>query len=188
MRPRDSQRKKVYSAESTVRHLSRTFIDFDETCQYVRKICHSKWLRTNYCQDWEPTDTITVGDGRGRRKASGSFFTKTIKLPKWARHEIVVLHEIAHVLVSSYQVAPHGPEFVGCLLRLVKHFMGDRVFVALNSSFKEHKVRTKTKSKRILTEQQKEVLRDRIAQARAVKAAAKICEQPLTNCVAVIQS
>jgi hypothetical protein len=63
---------------------------------------------------WSPP---LVTDGRGRRHACGS--RSVIKLPRWARHPAVVLHECAH------GVAPdkHGPLFVRVYIDLLEGFM-----------------------------------------------------------------
>lgn len=43
-----------------------------------------------------------------------------IKLPPWARNQVIILHEMAHNLIAeSRNDASHGPHFVGCLIGLL---------------------------------------------------------------------
>ncbi len=62
-------------------------------------------------------------------------------LPRVGRTEPIVLHELAHLLVSSPAVAPHGPEFAAGELALVDHRLGASAAAALASSFAAHRVR-----------------------------------------------
>ena len=174
-KPRDTQKHKIYAAENDLKRLSPKFENFEDCCKYVKKVCGSKWLLKKYEQRcrrmaWhtEPFN-ISVEEGRSNAFARGSYYANSISLPKWAQTELVALHEIAHVLVSHDRIAGHGPEFAKCFLDLVKHFMGKEMHATLKASFKKHKVRTKVRVKRIMTEEQKNVLRERISKARAAK-------------------
>lgn len=60
---------------------------------------------------------IAVADGRGRRRAGGSALRRYITVPKWARFEKMVLHEVAHVLAPRF--AHHGPDYAAVYFRLI---------------------------------------------------------------------
>ena len=64
----------------------------------------------------------------------------------------------------------HGWEFCQTYLKVVGNVMGPEARDALKASFKEEKVRfTPPRKKRELTEEQKQILRARMAVARAAK-------------------
>ena len=79
---------------------------------------------------WQPP---TLGDGRGRRHACGS--RRVIKLPRWARTQIIVLHECAHGMSDD----GHGPRFVRAYVALLEQFAG-RDRATLEASLAAHQV------------------------------------------------
>jgi predicted SprT family Zn-dependent metalloprotease len=100
----------------------------------------------------------------------------SITLPLWARNEPVMIHELCHLIVQhDYRCkgpkpAWHGWEFCQTYLKVVGNVMGPEARDALKASFKEEKVRfTPPRKKRELTEEQKQILRARMAVARAAK-------------------
>ena len=106
---------------------------------YVEKINMSDWWKKH---NYFYSIPVEVLDGRGRRKAC-AIGMRVIKLPKWARYESVILHELTHLVIHSrfgYMVAAHGTEFAKMLLLMVHHFMGQGDCEKLKASFKEHKV------------------------------------------------
>lgn len=110
---RDTQRTRVYTWE----------IQFDkETPTLTLLECEA--LVRKVFGDYGLTPPI-VTDGRGRRSACYSD-SGEIKLPRWARSEIVVLHECAHGILCKRNVACawHGPEFMRVLTALIAHYMG----------------------------------------------------------------
>lgn len=80
---------------------------------------------------WRPPH---LGDGRGRRHACGS--REVIKLPRWARTRIIVLHECAHGMSDD----GHGPGFVRSYVRLLEAFAGHDPF-ELEASLAAHGIR-----------------------------------------------
>ncbi len=79
---------------------------------------------------WQPP---MLGDGRGRRHACGS--RRVIKLPRWARTRIIVLHECAHGMSDD----GHGPRFVRVYVTLLDRYTRhDRA--SLEASLRAHKV------------------------------------------------
>ena len=96
----------------------------------------SAWWKTRYPR----VATIYVKDGRGRSRACASPANKYIKMPKWSRHEIFVLHEVAHI-VQPLNTAWHGREFAQTFLDLVQRFMGKSECDALKKCFREGHVK-----------------------------------------------
>jgi len=114
MNTRDSQRLAVYHWEDEIRkrwRLNDCGITLEECDRLIRKV----W--SDYRPGQEPPKLV---DGRGRRRACGSRWE--IKLPRWARCRIVVLHEIAHSL--QQQQPWHGPEFARLFLEMIVQYAG----------------------------------------------------------------
>jgi len=61
-------------------------------------------------------------------------------MPRWARSELVLLHEAAHCLTPA-AFAAHGPEYAGTLLALTRRAMGPATAQALEDAFARHRVR-----------------------------------------------
>lgn len=172
---RDTQRGKVYKSERVLdAHNTESMESLEDVERYCRKVLESVWVRKKFNHY---ADDIKLADGRGRRSACAfsARGSKTWRMafPKWARKQWVVLHEISHC-VTSYGVAAHGWQFAGNYLLLIRHYMGSEAHAALKASFKAHRVRfTEPRPKRVLTEEQKQVLRERVAKARAARDAMK---------------
>lgn len=160
-KPRDSQRLKVYRAEGVLRNGKR-FESVGEIQSYVDKLVSSAWFRHHY----PLVPRIKVKDGRGRTRAGGSPSGRFITMPQWSRVEAVVLHEVAHVVAPDDGVAWHGWEFCAEFLKLVRHQMGQEAHDKLKASFRQQKVRFTAPRTRNLTDEQRQVLRDRLAQVR----------------------
>ncbi len=131
-RPRDSQRQKVYDAESVI---TGKIFSWQETQEYVSRVTHSKfWLSLG------GRPGVTCKDGRGRSHAAGSNFQGYVTMPRYSRFESALLHELAHVL-TDYWLPGHGATFASNYLKLVRHFMGVEYWKKLKASFKLHKVK-----------------------------------------------
>ncbi len=144
-RPRDSQKQKVYRSEresldKIPNQEKNEKIGFWEA--YCKKLIQSAW----FVKRWPNCRTILIKDGRGRRIACASvgYNGGTLKLPKWARQEWVVLHEVAHVITTK-TVASHGQEFCANMLELVGHCMGDEAERSLKESFDKNNVKWRKK-------------------------------------------
>jgi len=137
-RTRDSQRKKLYEAESVV--LGKNLPTMPEVEKYVAKVTRSDWWKKHHKY---PTYPVEVQDGRGCR--AYAFGMTRMKFPKWSRHEEVILHELAHLVVHShygyYGAAGHGKEFAKILLLLVKRFMGKEEYEKMKASFKTYHIK-----------------------------------------------
>ena len=136
---RDTQRSKLYRAEGVV--LGKNFITMPQIEAYIGKVTHSAWWKKYHKYYTYP---VVVHDGRGCRRALAIGMTD-VKFPKWARHEEVILHELAHLVVHSHYgysgAAGHGREFAKVLLLLVKRFMGKEAYLKMKASFKEHHIK-----------------------------------------------
>jgi len=111
---RDSQRSAVYCWEDKIRKRWPAN-DLKLTLKQCASLIIKVW------DDYRPgQETPKLKDGRGRRRPCGSRWE--IKLPRWSRCQIVVLHEIAHSL--QQQQPWHGPEFARLFLELLVHYAG----------------------------------------------------------------
>lgn len=134
-RPRDSQRSRVYAAERGVPQGAK-FKGFAECRAYVDGIVASGWWREKFPH----VPTVEVKDGRGRRHAGGSAQHRFVTLPRWARNELIVLHELAHV-VDAPNNPGHGPEFARLYLEFVREWRGESAAARLEASFEAHGVK-----------------------------------------------
>jgi putative metallohydrolase (TIGR04338 family) len=135
-RPRDSQRSKLYAAERTVR-AGRRFPDLAACQKYVERVLESSFWAARH----PGIAKIEVRDGRGRRHAGSYDHAQRIALPRWARSERIILHELAHQS-TPVTCAAHGPEFTRNYLDLVAHFMGPTSAAELGATLRAHRVRT----------------------------------------------
>lgn len=137
MKPRDTQRSRVYDAEcaaaANLGMYSRTRTIPNDQCQaWVDDLMmlapiQRRWKRA----------TIKVVMKRGGSAYGGH---GRVTLPLFARNEWVIMHEVAHCL-NKYGAAAHGPEFAGILLYLVRVRLGTEAGKALLDSYRAHKVR-----------------------------------------------
>ena len=114
-----------------------------EQCQaFTNKVLSRKYVQTTY----KPLGSIKVLDGRRRRAACADVVggQRVIRLPKWARNEYVILHEIAHHL--CWFDGGHRPDFASCLLDLVRHFLGKESAEILQGAFYLKGVKVKGKN------------------------------------------
>jgi len=145
---RDFQRSKVYSAETKHSKFKwkshgNKLQKLSETKRYVADITTSKWWKSHggFMQ-------VQVYDGRGRTRACGTL--SYVKLPKWSRTELVILHELAHALTGQQyerdriKRAGHGCTFTKNYLDLIKRYLGHDDWLEMKELFREHKVRTRS--------------------------------------------
>ncbi len=133
--PRDSQRSRLYDAERALRG-GRRFVTVEECQAYVDGVLASEWWRSRFPR----VRAIRVTDGRGRRHAGAFVESARIALPKWARTERVLLHEIAHH-AAPRAAAAHGPEFARIYVELVREFRGEKPARRLLAALHAHRVR-----------------------------------------------
>lgn len=132
-RPRDTQRARLYRAEGEVPP-GRRLPTVADLQSYVDDVCATPWFTARF-----GARTYEVRPGHGHRKATATP-AGVLQMPRWARSELVVLHEVAHPLVAS-TLAAHGPEFAGVLLALARRAIGPATAQALEDAFTRHRVR-----------------------------------------------
>jgi len=137
----DYQRKRLYDAEDAA---------FGET-KYWKK-CQFKTLTqckefakvvvdTRYWKRLCGWRTIKLKNGRVYAYYDGE--DRTITLPKWARNELIIIHEMAHYLTDKTQEdsVGHGSHFCGHYLSLVDELFGTDYSMSLVYQFEEHRVK-----------------------------------------------
>lgn len=168
-KPRDFQRSKVYAAERVLRLGDgepevRTYptssnagpgritifrsasanLDtwklkpLEELNELAQKLLTTSWFREKF----KTPISIKLTDGRGRNRA-GCYGTISaiIKIPRWCRTDVMLLHEIAHATVWDKTQAAHGEVFCANYLFLVQKVLGEKVHQRLVDSFKKQNVR-----------------------------------------------
>lgn len=163
---RDTQRARVYKADADLLPFSRADVSTVPLMEaYVRKVWTSKRVREAFpLADNQPR----VRDGRARRHAGAT--DRWVAVPKWARRESIVVHELAHTItqrVYGYEVAGHGWQYCSVFLKLTLYMMGRPAFEALKAAFKRHRVRfTEPRKRKPLTPEQRAALTARLTTAR----------------------
>ncbi len=132
-RPRDSQRARLYRAEFEVPPGKR-LTTVEKLQAYVDALVRADWFAARW-----PDRSFEVRPGFGHRRATADL-NGVLQMPKWARTEMVLLHEVAHCL-TPWIYASHGPEYAGVLLSLVRRSMGPATGQALEDAFDRHRVR-----------------------------------------------
>ena len=129
---RDTQKQRVYSSELRG---GRTFQSVGEMQDYCDRLTESAWWRKNVRRP----SRVMVHDGRGRRSANGSrdlWGIGHVKMPKWARTETTLLHEITHTIAPNYE---HGPEYAGIYLTLLRRQLGHDFAKQQMQAFRDHR-------------------------------------------------
>ncbi|MGH8226108.1 MAG: hypothetical protein ACRER1_08165 [Gammaproteobacteria bacterium] len=144
--PRDSQRARVYRAETQAFGAARANAGTCASIAVVRDYLHGvladDWFRTEY-GDFA---YVKIKDGRGTRHAYSAYEAKArgvvFSFPRWARTKPVMLHELSHAasLRRYGAVAAHGPEFAATYLRLVSRHLGSAAHEKLREAFVVHRV------------------------------------------------
>jgi hypothetical protein len=136
---RDAQRQRVYNAQAYVPR-GRKWQTIPEIQTYVdrllasavwRRLCHSVTRVIVKPAQWNALSSRAYPDPD---RTGG-----TIRLHPEHYCQLLLFHELTH-LAQAPDTAWHGPEFCLIYLRLVYHWMGDRIADALDQRFKEHRV------------------------------------------------
>jgi len=174
MRERDQQRSRVYTSDKALIAISKPLATVPEIERYVRRVFGMKRVQDAYPEATSPRfwgRLPSVGDGRGRRRACGS--SSGIKIPKWARNEAVVLHELAHTIclrMYDRRIAAHGWQYCSIYLALTLHAMGREAHDVLKKAFRENRVRfTEPRKRKPMDPVRKAELVARLAAYRAAK-------------------
>ena len=134
---RDSQRSKLYRAEKAA------FECFDREPEMTLADCQK--LVDRAMRFFREISSPRVSDGRGRRTAWASLWE--IRLPRWSRRRMWVLHEVAHTISRRLArrkrrpIQGHGKEFARTYMKLVRRFIGRAEADLLKLSFSQHRVK-----------------------------------------------
>jgi putative metallohydrolase (TIGR04338 family) len=142
VRPRDSQKSRLYKAErAALDKISKRLDTIDDITRFVDRIRKRATIVRRY--GYELKRSVFIGDGRGKRNAGGD--SRGIYMPKWSRTEYIVLHELSHCIAcrryGRYNIAAHGREFAAVYVDLVRYIIGKEAADALKASFREHRVK-----------------------------------------------
>ncbi len=132
-RPRDSQRARLYRAEGEV-DVGRRLPTVAKLQAYVDGLVAADWFLARWGER-----AFEVRPGFGHRRATADEHG-VLQMPKWARSELVLLHEVAHCLTPR-TVASHGPEYAGVLLALARRAMSPGTAQFLEDAFVRQRVR-----------------------------------------------
>jgi putative metallohydrolase (TIGR04338 family) len=132
-RPRDSQRARLYRAENEV-DAGRALPTVPTMQAYVDEVAAAGWFTDRW-----GVRTFDVRPGYGHKRATANG-EGVLQMPRWARRELTVLHEVAHCLTPE-TFAPHGSEYAGVFLAIVRRAMGFGPAQALEDSFDRNRVR-----------------------------------------------
>jgi putative metallohydrolase (TIGR04338 family) len=119
--PRDTQRSRVYEWERRGAALERRdfyapkWESLADVITWVKPIWRSERGRYGRAGAGMPAIERPAW---GQRRALAYTSERRITLPRWARSPWVMLHELAHTLISARDI-PHGPRFMGVLIGLV---------------------------------------------------------------------
>jgi len=141
-RPRDSQRSRVYAAEST---LPQSPLPGLVACaSFADRVVGTFWWTARFpsrALDGVPR----LRPGNGARQAflrDEDDGTHSMTLPRRYRTKAVVLHELVHwALRGRPEVADHGRTFTRVLLDATEEFCGPDRAGALRDAFDIHRVR-----------------------------------------------
>lgn len=139
---RDSQKSKVYTAESRIPE--GLLLEPREIEDYIREVCADPWFRVHH-PEISVHDFRLVFPKKGPRASCGTTGSvHKLRFPPQMRNKKTVLHEMAHACAHAKwgrtRIAGHGAEFVYVYLRLVYRRFGKEVGFALLSAFNAGKV------------------------------------------------
>ena len=137
---------------------------------------YQEWAAYDHKKVFGREEGLWVSRNYRNGRAYWSGIDQRIQMSDYYANELICLHELAHA-VCTYEFGnrvKHHWQFCMVYLKLVGNVMGVETRNKLRQAFKDNKVKyTKPRAKRELSEEQKEVLRARIAVARAAKEAKK---------------
>lgn len=131
----------MYGAEGEYRHVLGTPLirDVPLIQQWVNAIVNSEWRKERF----RGIINVQAKDGRRRKYACCTYIAPmwwVIKLPRYTRSRLIILHELAHVFTSPLEPW-HGKVFVGILLALVDRWMGQLEGLALRWFLSKNRVK-----------------------------------------------
>ncbi len=141
-RPRDAQRRKLYSTEDSAfagTEWARIIGDgsIEATKAWLNTVTEARWFQSR----WGAGFKVRVVSGSGSNATYRDSWDARIMLSARGRKPYVVLHELAHFIGGSDTLAAHGKEYAGLYLFLVEHALGDEAGKRLRAAFVEGKVK-----------------------------------------------
>jgi len=134
MRPRDTQRSRVYEADRAIATWAQE-ISNNELQAFVDKALDKRAIRARW-----GARKVYVELGRGG--AHGNY--NRISLGVQTRNPHIICHELAHSLTSN-KYAAHGPEYCGVYLFIANVIIGPEFAKQLRAAFKAQKVKVNRK-------------------------------------------
>ena len=140
MPPRDSQRSRVYRAETPFP--GRRFRDLDECAAFADAVVGSLWWQVRFPQlGLGAVPRLRPGNGARQAFYRVEPSGPTITLPRRYRSASVVLHELCHWALDDQPDLPnHGRTFTRLMLDATLEFGGDERADALRAAFDAEKV------------------------------------------------
>ena len=165
---RDAQRARVYKADAALKPFDRRDLSTVFRMEkYVDLVWADDRVQAAFPEAlrYKPPQ---VRDGRGRRHAAAT--ERKVMMPRWARCESTLIHELAHVIHRrTYGPLPagHGWQYCEVYLKLAQIMMGHPAAHALTAAFRKHRVRYRGPRKVApLTPERRAALVARLAEAR----------------------
>ena len=135
---RDYQRSRVYKSEHAL-GLGKKFYSVKGIQDYVSHFVNSQWWRKRFNIEYVLVTSI--------RRSSNYAYSMialpkvgTIWIPKDMFRELVILHELAHLVVPEDEPM-HGKIFAGTYLKLVQKKMGKEKRDQLLRQYEKNKVK-----------------------------------------------
>ncbi len=141
MTPRDSQRSRVYRAETPMG--GRRLPMLPDCAAFVDEVVGSLWWIARFPErDLDRVPKLRPGNGARQAFYREDPGRPTITLPRRYRTTAVVLHELVHWALSDAVDLPnHGRTFTRIFLDATGEFLGPAKREKLARSYTEHKVR-----------------------------------------------
>lgn len=117
---RDYQRSAVYAWEASQegRAMHEEVYSHEATADMLQRVWKAE--RGRYGLAKRPAPQFKDGRGTRHARAGGG----RVNLPRWARNDWVILHELAHCLAGRLRGGGHGPRFVGIMIGLLARHAG----------------------------------------------------------------
>ena len=142
---RDTKRQRLYDTEKKHSLWAKgdRAMSLSDINKMVQRIVRSKRFSKEFGDLNSRKSGVTVTDGRGRRSGAASWSTNEIAMPRFARHKLYTLHEVAHLAAANQEreevgplsEAPHGPRFRRAYLTLVKWECGKEAYEEMRRLF-----------------------------------------------------
>lgn len=161
MRPRDSQRQRLYDAERKLIDLFTVDkLPLDQIQDLVNRAQQS-----DVYKEYLPKDKKKIVVKKGRSGCSAYGNKLGITLPTWAQTKMIAMHELAHVMVIRKDPEathePHGWLFARMYLDLVFWCYGESVRDKLKHSFDLHRVAYTPYPLGPVTEEQRQIIEEK---------------------------